>query len=70
MLDQIIEGFFWLDLMLSFLQEYRDQDTYKVVRSFRLIAKRYIFRYTIILFTNNNNKIVVPSSWTSQRCSL
>ena len=41
-LDQIVEALFWIDLVLSFLQEYRDPDTLKPVRSFKLIAKRYI----------------------------
>ena len=41
-IDQVVEAFFWIDLVLSFLQEYRDPDTLKPVRSLKMIAKRYI----------------------------
>lgn len=42
--DWAVEGFFWLDLIFNFLQEYRDPETYEIVRSFKLIAKRYMFK--------------------------
>lgn len=28
-IDYVIEGFFWLDLLFNFMLEYRDPDTYK-----------------------------------------
>jgi hypothetical protein len=42
--DQIVEAFFWTDLLFSFLQEYRDPDTFQRVREFKKIAKRYILK--------------------------
>ena len=43
-IDYVIEGFFWLDLIFNFMLEYRDPDTYKSVRKHKMIAKKYIFR--------------------------
>ena len=48
-IDYIIEGFFWLDLLFNFMLEYRDPDTYKQVRKHKLIATRYIFKGWFIL---------------------
>lgn len=42
--DNVVMGFFWLDLLLNFFQEYRDPDTYKDVRELKLIARNYVLR--------------------------
>ena len=38
-IDFVVEGFFWLDLVLNFFQEYKDPETYENVRSHKKIGK-------------------------------
>jgi len=42
--DLTVEGCFWLDLFLNFLQSYKDPETYEIITDFKLIAINYIFR--------------------------
>lgn len=42
-MDQIVEGFFWLDLILNFLQSYKHPETYEIVKDLKSIAQNYIF---------------------------
>ena len=51
--DYIVEGFFWADLVLNFLKEYKDPETYETVRDIKRIAKRYIFRYNPSLLSKS-----------------
>ena len=40
----MVEAFFWLDLALNFIQEYKDPETYQNVRDIKRIARKYVFR--------------------------
>ena len=42
--DWIVEGFFWLDLILNFFKAYKDPDTFRIIKSHKDIAKKYVFR--------------------------
>lgn len=37
-IDNIVEGFFWLDLVLNFLQSYKHPETYEIVKDLKKIA--------------------------------
>jgi|TARA_B110000305_G_C19427705_1_gene634523 hypothetical protein len=39
--DYFVEGLFLCDMIFCFFQEYMDEETYKVVRNFKQIAKHY-----------------------------
>ncbi|CDW87085.1 cation channel family protein [Stylonychia lemnae] len=42
--DIVVEAFFWLDLALNFLQEFKDPETYQNVRDIKSISKKYILK--------------------------
>lgn len=44
-----MEGFFWVDIILHFFQAYKDQDTYKIIKSHKKIAYNYVLRGTFIV---------------------
>jgi hypothetical protein len=41
-IDNTIEGLFWIDMILSFCQEYLDDETFVVVSDFISTAKHYL----------------------------
>jgi hypothetical protein len=42
--DLIVEGFFWLDLCLNFIQSFKNQETYENVTDLKEIAKQYVLK--------------------------
>ena len=42
-IDQVIEGFFWMDFIMNFLQSYKHPETYEIVKDLKSIAQNYIF---------------------------
>ena len=40
--DHVMEAFFWVDLFLSFLQEYRDPQNFEYIRDFKMISLHYL----------------------------
>ena len=42
-IDSVLEYFFWLDLILNFLQSYKHPDTNNIVIDLKQIAKNYVF---------------------------
>ena len=42
--DTVVEGFFYLDLILNFFVEFKDPDSYENVRELKRIAGRYVFK--------------------------
>lgn len=48
----IIEGFFWLDLLLNFFTGYKDPDTLRHVFDYSLILKKYFFGWFFIDFVS------------------
>ena len=47
--DIVVEFFFLTDILLNFLQEYRDPDTYTMVRSLKKIAFKYVLTITFCI---------------------
>lgn len=41
-IDNVIEGFFWLDIVFNFCEEYMDDETFNYVSDFMSIAKHYL----------------------------
>lgn len=41
--DNVIEVFFWLDLILNFLQSYKHPETFVIIKDLKMIAKNYVF---------------------------
>jgi hypothetical protein len=41
-IDQLVEVWFFLDMIFCFFQEYKDTESYKVVSQFKMIALRYL----------------------------
>lgn len=37
-IDQVVEGFFWMDFVLNFLQSYKHPETYEIVKDLKSIA--------------------------------
>ena len=50
--DLIVEGFFWLDLVLNFIQSYKNPETYENVVDLKDIAKQYIRGWFFIDFVS------------------
>jgi len=46
--DHVMEAFFWVDLFLSFLQEYRDPQNFEYIRDFKMISLHYLKSWFII----------------------
>ena len=46
---RIVESSFFIDIIMNFLTEYRDPETYETVRSIPKIAKRYVFKGWFII---------------------
>jgi hypothetical protein len=44
-IDNVVTGFFFLDLLLNFFVEYQNTETFQTVRDHKKIAKRYIFSF-------------------------
>lgn len=40
--DLVVEGFFWTDLILNFLQSYKHPETYETITDLKQIAQNYI----------------------------
>ena len=40
--DHIVEAAFFIDIILSFFQEYRDPQNFEYIKEFQLIAKHYL----------------------------
>lgn len=51
-LDQCLEGFFYLDFVFNFFQGFRHEDTYEHISDFKAIAKKYLFGWLIIDFVS------------------
>ena len=37
-IDELVEGFFWMDFILNFLQSYKHPETYEIVKDLKSIA--------------------------------
>ena len=48
--DWFVEGFFYIDFILSFFQAYRDTDTLMIVRDFSSVYKNYLVTWFIVDF--------------------
>ena len=48
-INYIVEVSFFLDIVLNFLTEYKDPETYESIRSHSKIAKKYVFRGWFII---------------------
>jgi hypothetical protein len=48
-LNYIVEASFLIDIIMNFLTEYKDPETYETVRSLGKIARKYVFRGWFII---------------------
>jgi hypothetical protein len=47
--DVTVEIFFAIDLILNFVQSYKDPDNFQIIKNHKQIAKKYIFRGWFII---------------------
>lgn len=71
--DFILEVFFALDIIRNFLMQYVDPEEQKVIKSLKLIAKRYLkgrFVLDILAISPNILRIVVEDTWSPDKADL